>query len=93
MIYTVHFYYSKIGSRKASGRFEGAVFALNEDHAEELINKLIAKYHIKVENFSIAGGALSRESLEEIYEERHELAGISPEQELRCMNNRINCLV
>lgn len=79
MIYSVHFYYHKIGSRKASSKFEGLVFAKDQDHAEELVKKMISDYPIEAEEpFSIIGG--SNKTLEEIYKERPELNGISPEQ-------------
>lgn len=79
MIYRIHFEYGKIASRKGMRKFEATVFALNEDHAQEQVMKLVSNYPIKVENLSITGGALNR-TLEEIYEERPILRGISPEQ-------------
>ncbi len=79
MIYSVHFYYHKIGSRKAASKFEGIVFAKNQEHAEELVKKLISGYPIETEEpFGIIGG--SDKTLEEIYNERPELIGIIPEQ-------------
>lgn len=79
MICSVHFYYHKRGSRKAATKFEGIVFAKNKDHAEELVKKLISDYPIEAEEpFSIIGG--SDKTLEEIYKERPELIGITPEQ-------------
>ncbi|SFH29141.1 hypothetical protein SAMN05660649_04603 [Desulfotomaculum arcticum] len=79
MIYSVHFYYRKVGSRKAAGKFEGIVFAKDQNHAEELVRKMISDYPIKPEeHFSIIGG--SDKTLEEIYNERPELNGITPER-------------
>ncbi len=79
MIYSVHFYYYKRSSRKASSKFEGIVFAKSQDHAEELVKKLISNYPIEAEEpFSIMRG--SDKTLEEIYKERPELIGITPEQ-------------
>lgn len=37
MIYSVQFYYHKRSSRKAASKFEGIVFAKNQDHAKELV--------------------------------------------------------
>jgi len=79
MIYSVHFYYHKRGSRKAASKFEGIVFAKNQGHAEELVKKLISGYPIEAEEpFSIIGGP--DKTLEEIHNERPELIGITPEQ-------------
>lgn len=79
MIYSVHFYYHKRGSRKAASKFECIVFAKNQDHAGELVKKLISGYPIEAEEpFSIIGG--SDKTLEEIYKERPELIGITPER-------------
>lgn len=79
MIYSVHFYYHKRSSGKAASKFEGVVFAKSQDHAEELVKKLISNYPIEAEEpFSIMGG--SDKALEEIYKERPELIGITPEQ-------------
>jgi hypothetical protein len=79
MIYSVHFYYHKRNSRKAASKFEGIVFAKSQDHAEELVKKLISDYPIEAEEpFSIMGGP--DKALEEIYKERPELIGITPEQ-------------
>lgn len=79
MIYSVHFYYHKRNSRKAASKFEGIVFAKNQAHAEELVKKLISDYPIEAEEpFSIIGGL--DKTLEEIYKERPELIGITPEQ-------------
>jgi type I site-specific restriction endonuclease len=73
MIYSVHFYYHKIGSRKADSKFEGIVFAKNQDHAVELVKKLISDYQIEAEEpFSIIGGL--DKTLEEIYKERPSLS-------------------
>ena len=79
MIYSVHFYYHKRSSRKAASKFEGIVFAKSQNHAEELVKKLISDYLIEAEEpFSIIGD--SDKTLEEIYKERPELIGITPKQ-------------
>lgn len=79
MIYSVHFYYHKKGSRKAANKFEGIVFANNKDRAEELVKKILSNYPIEIEEpLSVIGG--SDNTLEEIYNERPELIGITPEQ-------------
>ena len=78
MIYSIHFYFHKRNSKKAASKFEGIVFAKDQDHAEELVKKLISNYPIVAEEpFSIIGG--SDKTLEEIYKERPELNGITPE--------------
>ncbi|NLI93919.1 MAG: hypothetical protein GX434_17500 [Peptococcaceae bacterium] len=80
MIYSVHFYYHKINSKKTPNKFEGIVFAKSQAHAEELVRKMISNYPIEVEEpFSIIG-SLSEKTLQEIYTERPELKGILPEQ-------------
>jgi len=79
MIYSVHFYYHKVGSRKAAGKFEGIVFAKDRNHAEELVREMISDYPIEpAEPFSIIGG--SDKTLEEVYNERPELNGITPDR-------------
>lgn len=78
MIYSVHFWYSKIGSRKAARKFEGIIFAKDRDHAEGLIIvKLIGGLPIKIDGMMSIVGA--EKSLQEIYKERPELSGRSPE--------------
>lgn len=79
MIFSVHFYYHKIGSNKAEGKFEGIVFAKNPEHAKELITKMFSDYPVTIESFSIIGGALDK-PLSVIYEERPELLGTPPEK-------------
>ncbi|MBS4024136.1 MAG: hypothetical protein KGZ96_00510 [Clostridia bacterium] len=79
MIYSVHFYYDKTNSKKTVNKFEGIVFAKSREHAGEIIRKMISDYPIEVEEpFSIIGGL--DKTLEEIYNERPELNGITPEQ-------------
>ncbi|MDP4092553.1 MAG: hypothetical protein Q8920_04260 [Bacillota bacterium] len=80
MIYSVHFYYSKLNSRKQPNKFEGIVFAKDQERVKELIEDMIKNYPIKLqEPLSIVGGVREK-SLQEIYDERPELIGISPEQ-------------
>ncbi len=40
MIYSVHFYYHKINSKKARNKFEGILFAKSQEYAEELVRKM-----------------------------------------------------
>ncbi|WP_442600590.1 hypothetical protein [Paenibacillus sp. KN14-4R] len=75
MIYYVHFYYRKLRSRKVANKFEGIVFAKNSEHAEELVRKMISDY--PVGGISIAGSRTAK-TLDEIYEERPEIRGVSP---------------
>lgn len=78
MIYSVHFYYSKVGSRKGERRFETIIFAQSKNHAEELARNLFKGYPAKIENLNVMGGL--EKSLEEIYEERPELMNVPPER-------------
>lgn len=54
MIYSVHFYYHKRGSRKAASKFEGIVFAKSQDHAEGLVKKMVYDYPIEAEEPEIS---------------------------------------
>jgi len=77
MIYSVHCHFHKINSRKASSKFEGIVFAKNQEHAEEIVRALFLKYPIAIESVSVSGR--EDRTLEEVYAERPELIGILPE--------------
>lgn len=77
MIYSVHFYYKKLNGRKHPSKFEGIIFAANKQRVHEIIEEMINGLPIETEPFSIIG---TEKSLEEIYEERPELNGISPEE-------------
>ncbi len=71
--------YDLFGTFLAASKFEGIVFAKNQDHGEELVKKLISGYPLEAgEPFSIIGGL--DKTLEEIYNERPELIGITSEQ-------------
>ncbi|MCY9593967.1 hypothetical protein PC41400_14755 [Paenibacillus chitinolyticus] len=78
MIYSVHCYFHKINSRKAGSKFEGIVFAKNKEHAEEIVRALFSKYPIEIESMSAVGR--EDRTLDEVYTERPELIGISPER-------------
>ncbi|UVI32063.1 hypothetical protein [Paenibacillus spongiae] len=80
MIYTIHFWYKKSNSKKSAHKFEGIVFAKNEDHAKELVKNLFTDFPIVVEGMMTARGSLTERTLNDIYNERPELIGISPEQ-------------
>lgn len=80
MIYSVHFYFSKLNSRKPSNKIETIVFAKDKMRAEELIRDMISNYPIKVEEpFSIIG-SIPEKPLHEIYNERPELRNVPPEK-------------
>ncbi|MBB3113412.1 hypothetical protein FHS18_005524 [Paenibacillus phyllosphaerae] len=78
MMYNVHFWYGKYGSRKSKSKFEGLVFAKNREHVHELIDNIKSEFPlIEIEYVSITGGT---KTLEEIYETWDELRGIPPEK-------------
>jgi len=78
VIYTVHFWYKKLNSRKHPSKFEGTVFAANKEKAEELVNEMFAGLPIEVEEpMSIVGPDFT---LDKIYELHPVLKGISPEK-------------
>lgn len=78
MVYSVHCHFRKLSSNKASYKFEGIVFAKNNDHADDLVRKLLSNFPVKIESVSVIGN--NEKTLTEIYNERPELIGISPEQ-------------
>lgn len=71
------FYYTKFNSRKRPSKFEGIVFAKDEKRVKELKYELISGLPIEIEYMSICGTEIS---LENIYEDRPELIGITPEE-------------
>jgi len=78
MIYSVHGYYGKYGSRKRPAKIEAIVFASSESHAEKLVKELFSAYPVYFDSFSVIHGAET--DLKKIYEQRPELIGISPEK-------------
>lgn len=78
MIYSVHCHYRKLNSNKASHKFEGIVFAKDRTKAKEMVRNILSKYPVEIENMSAIGN--EDKTLGEIYAERPELIGISPEQ-------------
>jgi hypothetical protein len=80
MIFSVHCYYQKNGSRKAAHKFEGIVFAKDREHASDLVERLLSDYPVSIEGMTNVAGGFTEKSLEQIYDERPELIGITPEQ-------------
>lgn len=76
MIYSVHGYYGKYGSRKMRSKIEAIVFASSAEHARQLVEDLFKSYPAYLEDFSVNGGV--KKSLDEIYADRPELKGIKP---------------
>jgi hypothetical protein len=79
MIYSVHFWYHKIRSRKAENKFEGLVFASDDKRVAELIKAMLLDFPVEAEPFNIICGNRDA-TIDEIYIQRPELRGISPEQ-------------
>ena len=77
MIFSVHGCYKKQNSRKASSKIEAIVFARDMIKAEELFRRLFSGYPVDIEYFNTIHG--NQDSLEEIYAQRPELYGISPD--------------
>lgn len=79
MIYSVHFWYRKFNSRKRPSKFESIVFASDKQRVRQLIDEMISGLPIEIdESISIVGS--EDQTLEEIYNERSVLRGISPEE-------------
>ena len=78
MIYSVHVYYHKLNSRKRPAKIEAIVFAANKQMAEDMVRSLFTDYPVEFEPFSVVG--TEGKTLQEIYSERPELVGITPEQ-------------
>lgn len=77
MIYTVHGYYGKINSRKQQAKIEATVFAANAELAQSLVERLFDRYPANLDYFNVTSG--TNKTLGEIYQERPELQGISPD--------------
>lgn len=78
MIYSVHGYYGKLGSRKREAKIEAIVFASSDKHAEELVKELFSGCPVYFDRFSVIHG--EETDLKKIYEQRPELIGTSPEK-------------
>ena len=79
MIYSVHGYYSKIGSRKHQAKIEAIVFASNEEKAVELVKGMFDGYPATFDYFSAMCG--QETDINKIYAQRPELIGHSPDTE------------
>ena len=77
MIYSVHGYYSKIGSRKHKAKIEAVVFASNKDNAEQLVKSMFDGYPASFESFNVISG--QEKDINKIYAQRPELRGIDTE--------------
>lgn len=77
MICSVHGYYKKRSGRKMSNKIEALVFASSIEHAQELVGKMLSEFPVEIEYLNGAG---LKRPLEEIYKERPELRGITPER-------------
>lgn len=78
MIYSVHGYYRKISGRKAPAKIEALVFATTAEAAQRLVETLFDGYPAELQDFSVSGGV--EKTVQEIYLQRPELAGIAPER-------------
>lgn len=77
MIYSVHGYYGKYGSRKQQNKIEAIVFARDGVLAEKLVKEMFRDYPATLNAFTVIGG--NEMDLEKIYTERPELMRISPD--------------
>ena len=77
MIYSVHGYYGKYGSRKQQNKIEAIVFARDSLLAENLVKEMFNGYPATFSSFTVIGG--NEMDLEKIYAERPELMRISPD--------------
>lgn len=78
MIYSVHGYYGKLGSRKREAKIEAIVFASSDKHAEKMVKDLFSGYPAYFDRFNVIHG--EETELKKIYELRPELIGTSPEK-------------
>ena len=78
MVYSVHGYYGKYGSRKQQNKIEAIVFARDSLLAESLVKEMFDGYPATFSAFTVVGG--NEMDLEKIYAERPELMRVSPDE-------------